>query len=97
MVYWTIFAAGVRYFLTDNRFAQFYRFSCAIFRGFKISPWGHVGIVGFVVLKLSYQIFWLSNTFFASSWRGWATIVVILLFMHWAISFHYGSLYPPKQ
>jgi hypothetical protein len=27
------FCKRVRYFLTDNRFAQFYRFSCAIF------PW----------------------------------------------------------
>jgi hypothetical protein len=28
-----------------------------------------IGIVGFVVLKLSYKYSGLSNTFFASSWR----------------------------
>jgi hypothetical protein len=45
-------------------------------RGFKISPWGMYRYRRFVVLKLSYQIFWLSNTFFLPG-VGWATIVVI--------------------
>jgi hypothetical protein len=53
--------------------------SCAIFRGFKISPWACIGIVGFVVLKLSYQIFWLSNTFLLLPGVGWATIVMIYI------------------
>jgi hypothetical protein len=44
-----------------------------------------MGIVGFVVLKLSYQIFgWALSLLLPGV--GWATIVVMLLFMHWAIS-----------
>jgi hypothetical protein len=44
-------------------------------------------IVGFVVLKLSYQIIRLRDALFVPG-VGCATMVVMLLLRHWAISFH---------
>jgi hypothetical protein len=60
----------------------------AIFRSF-VSPWGCIGIVGFVVMEIELPIIRLRDAFFACSWRR--CTMVVMLFMHWAIS-HYGSL-----
>jgi hypothetical protein len=66
---------------------------CPSSRGFKISPWGMYRY-RHLLLHLSYQIFWLSNTFFASSWRRMGNNCGDYYLC--IVSFH-GSLYPPKQ
>jgi hypothetical protein len=62
LVYWCInglldnFASGCSVFLElITALLSSTAFLVPSSRGFKISPWGHVGIVGFVVLKLSYK------------------------------------------
>jgi hypothetical protein len=74
---------------TDNRFAQFYRFSCAIFQMVLDFSLRHVAVVFYIVFKFSYQIIWFALSLLPGV--GCGNNVVMLLFMHWAISFHYGS------